>query len=107
MNRKQILAVDQIFAVETDPSAPDQGVSYLNCAQCLGEWEADPLLGATFSPKTYARQQLALTATGWQLRCTRHECNIATLALRPAFVALIEREVKGNTGPKKRRTATR
>ncbi len=66
---------------DTDPDTPDAGITYFNCARCLEELESG-VLGVTYSPKTYARQQAALTREGIQVWCTRHDCNITLMRLR-------------------------
>jgi hypothetical protein len=72
------MAVD-VYA-DTRPSVPDHGRAYLHCQKCLDEWN-ESFRGIT-SPKTYSRQQIATTDDGFQVWCTRHDCNVAVFHLR-------------------------
>ena len=55
----------------------------------------DSMLAATFSPRTFAKQQAAITRTGAiQIRCTRHDANIATFTMRAVKK---ERQKKGRS----------
>lgn len=65
---------------DTAADTPDAGVQFMHCAQCLAEWRDGHAPGE--SPASYARQQVALTADGIQVRCTRHDLNITTMHLR-------------------------
>lgn len=63
-------------------------MSYLHCGQCLTEWKEGLAPGE--SPKTYARLSVGFTATGLQVWCARHDCNVANIdfegAVHPANV---------------------
>lgn len=62
---------------DTDPRVPDEGVQYMHCQQCL---KVRPV---HVSPQEWARQQLAVRSDGWwQLRCTRHNINIAVIKVQ-------------------------
>lgn len=50
--------------------------AYIHCARCLDEWKSDPEIRSTTTPKDYARTQAGFTATGLQVWCNRHECNV-------------------------------
>ncbi len=67
------MAVD--IHVDGSEGVPDQGTQYLHCGRCLDEWKES--FEGTCSPKDYARQQVALTKTGIQVWCTRHDVNVA------------------------------
>lgn len=64
---------------DTDPSVRDQGMTYMHCTKCLEEYKR---LKLDVTPKQFARQQLAITPTGLQLWCTRHDVNIALITVR-------------------------
>ena len=59
------------------PDIKDQGATYFHCVQCMEE-RPDGI-----SPAQWARQQMAITETGhFQLRCTRHNINIALITFK-------------------------
>ena len=69
--------------VDANPLLPDDGEQYLSCDACLRELANDPLLAATFSPRTYAKQQASITKAGHiQIFCVRHNANVCTFTLR-------------------------
>lgn len=70
------------FIHNVEASAPDRGLMYVNCEKCTAE------LPPGTSPKAHARQQVAFTPDGFQVWCTRHDCNITdvTVAAIPVNV---------------------
>ena len=68
-----------IVTRDCNPNRSDAGEAYMNCGRCLME------LPYGKSPKEWARQQVAFTKDGSiQVRCTRHDLNIATLSFELA-----------------------
>lgn len=62
---------------DTSADVPDTGHQYLHCAKCLSERPADQ------TPREWARQQMSILGDGrLQLRCTRHNINIATMSFK-------------------------
>ena len=81
--------------VDADPARADEGEQYVSCDECLRDLANDSMLAATFSPRTFAKQQAAITRTGAiQIRCTRHDANIATFTMRAVKK---ERQKKGRS----------
>lgn len=59
---------------DTSSDVPDTGHQFMHCAKCLSERPEDQ------TPREWARQQLSVLGDGrLQLRCTRHDLNIATI----------------------------
>jgi hypothetical protein len=59
---------------DCDPRIADQGATYFHCVKCVDE------LPDGISPEKWSRQQLAIREDGYfQLRCTRHDINIAVI----------------------------
>ena len=63
---------------------PNEITAFIHCGQCLTEWDEDPTLSSSVSPKDFARTQTGTTANGAiQVWCNRHEKNVVIMSGEP------------------------
>lgn len=66
------------FVHDTSANTPCEIGQFVHCAKCVEEWPGD------VTPAEWARTQTGLTAKGFQVWCTRHDCNSTNVVVQVA-----------------------
>lgn len=66
------------FIHDTSADTPEHIHAYVHCGKCLDEKPAD------VSPRDWSRLQIGWTTEGFQVVCTRHNCNVTDVRVVPA-----------------------
>lgn len=64
------------FVHDHNINTPEQIGAYLHCSKCLAERPPDQ------TPREWSRLQIGWTTHGFQVVCTRHDCNVTNTIVR-------------------------